>query len=102
MFVGRGDVREQELLPQPFPKHAVGNDSSALVTENIKATKHAVLSDGGNNISANKMVVIPAYCIDKEAKDVGMLFVGMPSQLSWDRALLGCDWWNILREKAPQ
>lgn len=79
MLVGRGVVREHNLLPQPFSKHAVGNDSSALVTENIKATKHAILSDGGNNISANKMAVIPAYCIDKEAEDVGMLFVGKPS-----------------------
>ncbi|KAF4793109.1 adhesion G protein-coupled receptor L4 [Turdus rufiventris] len=70
-----GVVREHNLLPQPFSKHAVGNDSSAVVTENIKATKHAILSDGGNNISANKMAVIPAYCIDKEAEDVGMLFV---------------------------
>lgn len=50
-----------------------------MVTENIKATKHSILSDGGNNISANKMAVIPAHCIDKEAEDVWLLFVGTPS-----------------------
>lgn len=50
-----------------------------MVTENIKATNHTILSDGGNNISANKMAVNPAHCIDKEAEDVCMLFVGMPS-----------------------
>ena len=50
-----------------------------MVTENIKARKNTILSDGGNNISANKMAVIPAHCIDKEAKDIWMLFVGMPS-----------------------
>lgn len=77
--MGRVVVREHKLLPQPFSKHAVGKDSSVLVTENIKAKKHAILSDGGNNISANKMAVIPAYCIDKEADDVGMLFVDTPS-----------------------
>lgn len=50
-----------------------------MVTENIKVTKHTVLSDGDNNISANKMAVIPAHCIDKEDGEVWMLFVGTPS-----------------------
>ena len=72
-------MKEHKLPPQPFFKHAVENDSSAMVTENIKAAKHTILSDGSNNISANKMAVIPAHCIDKEAEDVWMPFVGTPS-----------------------
>lgn len=79
MFVGSVIVKEHKLPPQSFFKRAVEKDSSAMVTENIKATKHTILSDGGNNISANKMAVIPAHCIDKEAEDVWMLFVDTPS-----------------------
>lgn len=72
-------MEEHKLPLQPFFKHEVGYDSSAVVTENIKATKHTILSDGGSNISANKMAVIAAHCIDKEAEDVWVLFVGTPS-----------------------
>jgi len=66
MFVGIVTVKEHKLPLQLF-LHTVETDSSAMVTENIKATKHSILSDGGNNISANKMAVILAHCIDKEA-----------------------------------
>lgn len=79
MFVGSVIVEEHKLPLQPSFKHAVENSSSAVVTENIKATKHTILSDGGSNISANKMAVIPAHCIDKEAEDIWVLFVDMPS-----------------------
>lgn len=77
--MGSVSAKERKLPSQLFFKHAVEKDGSAMVTENIKATKHTVLSDGDNNISANKMAVIPARCIDKEDGEVWMLFVGTPS-----------------------
>lgn len=48
------------------------------VAENITEAENSILFDESNNISTNKLAVIPAQCRDKGNEDMQMPFFGLP------------------------